>query len=57
MKKFIGLNINDFKNLYPELKSRIVKVNGSPRVVTCDFKPGRLNISLENDIIVKIEEE
>lgn len=57
MKEYIGMNISDFRKLYPGIIHRVVRNNNNPMVVTCDFKPGRLNITLENNIIVKIKEE
>ena len=40
-----------------ELKNkdyRIVRVDNIPRVVTCDYKPERLNLIIKNNIIIDV---
>jgi len=40
----------EFKDRY----YRIVKIDGKDMMITCDFKPDRLNLEIEKGIIVKV---
>ena len=37
-----------------EIKHRVTKVDGMPRVITADFNPDRINLHLENSIVVDL---
>jgi len=50
--ELIGKNESILDNLKQEY--RIVSRDDKPYIVTCDFKIERLNIYIENNIIVKV---
>lgn len=39
------------------LDIRIVNVNGTPRIVTRDYKPGRVNVEIYNSIVIGVNVE
>jgi len=50
---YVGISLDDFMKLYKG-DFRIVQNNEKNFIVTRDFKPERLNLTLENNIIVKV---
>lgn len=49
-KQLIGLTLEEIKEQHSSV--RIVSLDGKSCVGTCDFKPFRLNVHLENNIVI-----
>ena len=52
----VGKGVNEVKE-YAEsagLIARIVNVDNIPMVLTCDYNPSRLNLTVENGIVTEI---
>lgn len=52
----VGKSVNEVKG-YAEsagLLTRIVNVDNIPMVLTCDYNPSRLNLTVENGIVTEI---
>lgn len=54
MQELIGLTLEVAKEKLKDKEYRIVKIDGKGMMVTCDFHPERLNLEIENDIIVNV---
>ncbi len=54
--EFVGLDFEEVKlKLFErEINYRIVRRDGKPYIVTCDYNPERVNIELENNIVINI---
>ena len=50
---YLGCSLETFKEKYKG-QYRIVKNNGINYIITCDFKPERLNLEVNNNIITNI---
>lgn len=54
MKELIGLTLEAAKEKLKDKEYRIVKIDGKGMVVTCDFHLDRLNLEIENEIIINV---
>lgn len=54
--KFIGLSLDDARNqiMGYGYSSRVTKVDGRALIVTRDYDPLRLNLSIENNRVVNV---
>lgn len=52
----IGKTLTEVKQYAAEnnLIARVVNIDNVPMMLTCDFNSGRLNLSVENDIVTEI---
>lgn len=48
-----GLTIEEAKSIYPSLTFRTIEKDGVSYIVTMDFRMDRVNVKIENDIIVE----
>jgi len=56
MEKLIGQTLNSAEKELKNRIFRIVKIDGQGMMVTCDFRPDRLNLEIENNIITRVYE-
>ena len=54
MKELIGLDSDSARKRLENKEYRIVRIDGKGLIITCDFNPDRLNLEIENDIIVNV---
>ncbi len=56
-EKIIGMTEEDSIRLISEnnINYRIVIKDSKPYIITCDFRMDRLNLEIENNIIIKYE--
>lgn len=52
---YIGLTLEHFKTLYPDQDFRIERLDGNPRRLNADFNPERINLTIENNVIVSVD--
>lgn len=52
-KELIGKTVKEAQQIHPFI--RAVTVNGKSMVVTMDFQPDRVNVEIENDIIIGVK--
>lgn len=52
---FVGMKLGDAEKLAEErgLKHRVVERDGKPLPATKDYRPDRINFSVEKDVVVK----
>jgi len=55
-ERLIGQTINSAEKELKDKIYRIVKIDGKGMIVTCDFITDRLNLEIENNIIVNVYE-
>lgn len=53
-EELIGLTLESAREILKDKKYRIVRIDGKGMMVTCDYRPERLNLEIENNIITKI---
>ena len=58
-ESYVGLTLDEAQNLAAETDRdfRVVSIDGEPQAITMDLRPGRINASLQNDIVVDIQVE
>lgn len=56
MKELIGMSLNSAKEKLKGTEYRIVKIDGQGMIVTCDLHINRLNLEVENNVIVRVYE-
>jgi len=49
-----GLDLNSAQKKLENKEYRIVRIDGKGLMITCDFHPDRLNLEIENNIIVNV---
>lgn len=54
MEELIGLSLEAAKEKLKDKEYRIVKIDGKGMAVTCDFHLDRLNLEIENEIIINV---
>ena len=54
MKELIGLDLDSVRKKLENKDFRIVRIDGKGLMITCDFHPDRLNLEVENNIIVNV---
>ena len=54
MKELIGMDFDAAKEQLKDKKWRLVRRDGKAYIVTCDYKPERLNLEIENNIITRV---
>lgn len=60
MKELIGLDLEEASTSLSARKKlenkeyRIVRIDGKGLMITCDFHPDRLNLEIENNIVVNV---
>lgn len=54
MKELIGLDLDLARKKLENKDFRIVRIDGKGLMITCDFHPDRLNLEIENNIIVNV---
>ncbi len=54
MKELIGLTLEAASAKLKDREYRIVKIDGKGMMITRDYHPERLNLEIENDIIVNV---
>ena len=54
MKELIGLDSDSARKRLENKEYRIVRIDGKGLIITCDFNPDRLNLEIENNIIVNV---
>jgi len=55
-KSFIGLTLKEAQDLAKinKLRSRVIEIDGEPQGVTADYRPERLNFSIKNGKIIRV---
>jgi hypothetical protein len=55
-KSFIGLTLKEAQELAQsnKLPSRVIEIDGNPQGVTADYRPERLNFSIKNGKIIRV---
>lgn len=53
MDNLIGLTLNSAREELKDKDYRIVRIDGVGMMITCDFLTDRVNLEVENNIIVK----
>lgn len=58
-ERLIGISDEDLEIIASSLNLdiRIISVNGSPRIVTRDYRPGRVNVEIYNSIVIGVDVE
>lgn len=54
MKELIGLDSDSARKRLENKEYRIVRIDGKGLMITCDFHPDRLNLEIENNIVVNV---
>lgn len=54
MKELIGLDSDSARKRLENKEYRIVRIDGKGLIITCDFHPDRLNLEIENNIVVNV---
>ena len=54
MKELIGLDSDSARKKLENKEYRIVRIDGKGLMITCDFHPDRLNLEIENNIVVNV---
>lgn len=54
MKELIGQTLDSARKKLENKEYRIVRNNGRAYMITTDFHPDRLNLEIENNIVVNI---
>jgi hypothetical protein len=54
MENLIGLTLELAKKKLKNKNYRIVRIDGVGMIVTCDFRPERVNLEIENNIVVRV---
>jgi hypothetical protein len=54
MEELVGMDYETAVVLLKDENWRVVVRDGKGYVITCDFKPERLNLEIENNIITKV---
>lgn len=54
MNNLIGKTLNFAKKELKDRDYRIVKIDGKGMMITCDFNYNRLNLEIENGIIINV---
>lgn len=52
MRFIVGKNINDARGIYPDI--RVVVQDGQDLVTTMDYRPERINVETNNNIITRV---
>lgn len=53
-KELIGIDLNFAKEKLKDTKYRIVKIDGKGVIITRDLHTDRLNLEVENNVIVNV---
>lgn len=53
MENLVGLTLKSAKENLKDRDYRIVRIDGVGMMITCDFRTDRVNLEVENNIIVK----
>lgn len=53
MEELIGLTLNSARKELKDKDYRIVRIDGVGMMITCDFRSDRVNLEVENNIIVR----
>lgn len=56
MSNLIGQTLDSAEKELKNRIFRIVKIDGKGMMITCDFRPDRLNLEIENNIITRVYE-
>lgn len=54
IESLIGMDLNSAKEKLKDREYRIVSIDGKAMVITCDFHLERLNLEVENNLIVNV---
>ena len=54
MKELIGLDLDSARKKLENKDFRIVRIDGRAYMITADYHPERLNLEIENNIIVNV---
>lgn len=54
MKELIGQTLDSARKKLENKDFRIVRIDGKGLIITCDFNPDRLNLEVENNIVVNV---
>lgn len=55
MENCIGMTIAEFEEAYPGQEYRIERVDGEPRNLDANYDPSRLNLTIEDGVIVSFD--
>jgi hypothetical protein len=55
-ENLIGKNVNEVRDFLKEnqIPSRVVNIDGVPFMLTNDYNPARLNLSVENGLVTEV---
>ena len=54
MENLVGLTLKSAKENLKDRDYRIVRIDGVGMMITCDFRSDRVNLEVENNIIVRV---
>ena len=54
MENLVGLTLESAREELKDKDYRVVKIDGVGMMITCDFRSDRVNLEVENNIIVRV---
>jgi hypothetical protein len=54
MERLEGLSLYEAQQKLKDKKYRILSIDNKPLIITCDYNPERLNLKIEDGVIVEV---